>query len=275
MSWAGLLAHSTALAKASLALPRDAEGDRWRAAVPAIVSLQAVTHALAEIDALDRCGPPGERALALDKAEMLIRRDSMTLETLWLPSPVHDALAGLIADARGALASASDPDYQWTVRSESLIADHPAAVVRILLGAGFAGDLHLPAPGIVLFRACPAAWMRFAWAPTHDHTPSNPSEATVRTLVVQAISGHLEAGGGAVSLTRVSRGGLPFRQFDFARGGPVRDLVIEPGRPAPPGQPLLVPAILGGIEQPVSLPPRKISVIDPLPVVWARDEAGK
>ena len=49
ISWASLLAHWTQVAQASLALPRDAEGDRWRAAVPSIIVLQAVTHALAEV----------------------------------------------------------------------------------------------------------------------------------------------------------------------------------------------------------------------------------
>ena len=65
LTWPALLAHWTGFAQSSLALPRNSDGDRWRSAVPAIINMQAVTFALAD---LGKLAAPGERALALDKA---------------------------------------------------------------------------------------------------------------------------------------------------------------------------------------------------------------
>src|SRR5262245_40321112 len=49
LTWPALLGHWTAFAQNSLALPKTADGDRWRAAVPAIIGLQALTHALGDL----------------------------------------------------------------------------------------------------------------------------------------------------------------------------------------------------------------------------------
>src|SRR5688500_18821296 len=110
LTWPALLAHWTAFAQASLALPKTAEGDRWRAAVPSIVGLQAVTFALADLDRL-RAGEEdsgGERALAVDRADMLIRRHGEQLHDLWAGEPLHTELARMIEDARAALAAAKE-----------------------------------------------------------------------------------------------------------------------------------------------------------------------
>jgi len=63
-----------------------------------------------------------------------------------------------------------------------------------------------------------------------------------------------------------------YRQFDFARGGPVRDLVAPLNADLPPGQPLLVPIVQAGELCAVPLPPRGHLAIDPLPVEFAGDE---
>lgn len=102
LTWAGLLSKWTEFARSALALPRTAEGDRWRRAVPSIVGLQAVTFALGEVGTL----PPDELALALDRAEMLVDRDREALERIWPGEPLHPDLRTLIDDARRALAAA-------------------------------------------------------------------------------------------------------------------------------------------------------------------------
>lgn len=79
LTWVMLLTRWTALAKATVALPDDAGGDRWRQAVTPIITLQAVTHALGELDELT----PDERALGLDKAELLISANARALHDLW------------------------------------------------------------------------------------------------------------------------------------------------------------------------------------------------
>lgn len=99
LTWSALLAHWTRLARASLALPASAEGDRWRRAVPAIVGLQAVACALRQAERL----PAAERAVARDRAAVLIERYTRQLATLWAGSTLHPELVALLDDARAAL----------------------------------------------------------------------------------------------------------------------------------------------------------------------------
>ena len=103
LTWTGLLAQWIQFARASLALPEESEGPRWRASVASIINLQAVTFALADLDRLRS----EERALALDKGELLIRRSAAELQRIWLPSALPDALEEIVADAQLALQTAS------------------------------------------------------------------------------------------------------------------------------------------------------------------------
>ncbi len=110
LTWPALLAQWTRFAQASVALPRTPTGDRWRAAVPAIIALQSLTHALGELHRL----PPGERALALDRAEVLIKRHEAELLALF--GTVEGELAALTGDARSAARAgrgklSSDPHF--------------------------------------------------------------------------------------------------------------------------------------------------------------------
>lgn len=101
LDWIALLALWVDFSKAALVLPARDQGDRWRDSVVAIITLQAVTLALGEIGALAL----SERALALDRAEILINQHTIELEALWavdLPAE----LRLLLNDARRSLASA-------------------------------------------------------------------------------------------------------------------------------------------------------------------------
>jgi hypothetical protein len=104
LTWAALLGKWTEFARSALALPRTAEGDRWRRAVPSIVGLQAVTHALSEIGVL----PADECAAALDRAEVLIDRHSAELQRNWPREPLHPELRSLTTDAANALTAARE-----------------------------------------------------------------------------------------------------------------------------------------------------------------------
>ena len=99
LTWTGLLAQWMRFAQASLSLPKNAEGDRWRSSVPAIINLQAVTFAVADLDQL----APDERALSLDKAEILINQSSADIQRIWRNETHPEMITEIIADATTAL----------------------------------------------------------------------------------------------------------------------------------------------------------------------------
>jgi hypothetical protein len=103
LTWTALLGRWIEFAQASLAIPPEADGERWRASVPSIINLQAVTFALAEVPQL----PAPERALALDKAELLIGSHRGKLTSIWPEGRMTTALRELCDDASIALAHAT------------------------------------------------------------------------------------------------------------------------------------------------------------------------
>lgn len=266
LTWASLLAHWTDLARSALALPDTPDGDRWKRAVAPIIGLQAVTHALAELDRL----VPEERPLALDRAESLLDRHERELRTAWAEDPLDERLDEIIGDARAAFAAAASFGLEWTVGAGGLRAEHPGELVAALLEADFRGELLVPAPGAPLVAGSPAVFLAAPRA-----APIDP--VWVEMVRVWLDGGHAGAGRAKPTqeLVEAPRG-TPgprqvYRQFDFSRGGPVRDLV-QPMRDAPaPGQPLLLWAIKGGASQPVGLPPRRPEPVPEIPLEFAGD----
>lgn len=102
LTWTALLGKWIEFAQASVASPKDAEGDRWRASVAPIVNLQAVIFALAELKDL----PAEDRPIALDKSEILIVENADKLELIWGVDQLPDSLVEITRDARLALAAA-------------------------------------------------------------------------------------------------------------------------------------------------------------------------
>lgn len=98
LDWAALLARWMEFARASVALPDDAQGRRWRASISSIITLQAVTLALGELERLEN----EERAVAIDRASLLIERESQALDAAWDGTP-SDEVEQLIEDADSAL----------------------------------------------------------------------------------------------------------------------------------------------------------------------------
>jgi hypothetical protein len=242
MTWAMLLARWTEFARSAVALPTDGAAGRWRQSVPAIIGLQAIALALKDLDEheLDE-----DRALAIDTAAVGVDRHAADLARTWADEPWPEELHELVEDARRALADASASGVEWCVGEGPVAFEHPAELVGFLKAQGFAGDLFLAAPGQALSSGCPCAFVR-------EPGGGWPDEA-----VIAAVAAFVEvngAGGGEV------RRGPPrqvYRQFDFARGGAVRDLVAWMGDDPRAGQPVLVGAVVEGVGRPVALPPRK------------------
>jgi hypothetical protein len=105
LTWAALLGRWMEFAQTAVALPDDADGRAWKQAVPAIIGLQAVTMALREVNDL----PNDERALGLDRAEILIERHADELHRAFAGGGLHPMLTELLDDARAALRDTS-PD---------------------------------------------------------------------------------------------------------------------------------------------------------------------
>jgi len=262
LTWASLLGQWAAFAQASKGLPRNVEGARWRGAVAPIIELQAVTFALADLDKLKL---PGERAVGVDTAQILIRKDAALLHELWRGEELPREVVSLMEDAQAALAAAKDGGVEWRVEAEKLESKHPAELVAALKGAGFAGDLYLPVPGGVLFAGSPCA---FARGPAGER-PDDAVCAAVTEFLMDGVRRKRE--GGAPSIEGPSRAAKMrqvYRQFDFGKGCVVRDLVLAMDETLPPGQAQLVPAMERGREVPVPLPIPGRSDLKPVPVVF-------
>lgn len=252
MTWAALLGKWMEFAQSALALPKEDEGGRLREAVPSIIALQAVTHACAEMQALE----DDELALGLDRAEMLIRQHAGELNRIWRGEEMPEGIIELVEDALLALQAVTGGGVEWVVSSERLIAPHPGELVSALISAGFEGDLYLPTPGVPLFEGAPAGFMRGV-----------DIDSDVGQMALAEVPFFLYKGG-EVTGHEAPVARQVYRQFDFSKGGPVRDLVRAMDAELTPGQPLLVPAILGGRPMPVTLPIPGADRQGVLPVVF-------
>ncbi|MEZ6241741.1 MAG: hypothetical protein R3B57_01735 [Phycisphaerales bacterium] len=251
LTWAALLGKWTDFAKAAVALPKEGEGGRWRDAVAPVITLQAVTHALGELDELDDADRPG----ALDRAELLCKEAAGRLHELWRGEALPEEVGALIEDSRVAFEMAANAGLEWLVASERLETPHPADLVETLERQGFGGDLFLPSPGVPLFKGSVAAFARA------------PGGAPPNERAIHAIQAFLTRRGAKLAAPeRISVPRQVYRQLDFATGKVTRDLVVPMNEDLPPGQPLLVLAMDAG--SPCQVPPevRAVARMEPAPV---------
>jgi hypothetical protein len=100
LTWAALLGRWVEFARSALALPADEAGQRLRQSVPDLIMLQAVWFALQHLDDLQ----PAERALGLDRAQILVDKHTAALRERWAGTDMPIAMTELIRDAREQLA---------------------------------------------------------------------------------------------------------------------------------------------------------------------------
>ncbi len=111
LTWIALLGQWVEFAQSALALPDDVDGRRLRDSVADIIMLQAVWYALRHLEEL-----PGEqRAVGVDRAQLLIDKHAQTLMRRWpnqvMPARLHE----IIEDANNLLAKVSagtDPPFR-------------------------------------------------------------------------------------------------------------------------------------------------------------------
>lgn len=230
ITWAALLARWTDFAQASLALPDDAEGEAWKASVPSIIELQAVTHALGELDEL----ADDDRPAAIDRAELICQKAAKELYRVWQHEPPHQ-VEEIIDDARAMFEAASNAGVEWLAAIDQMTVPPAAALKAKLTPLKFRGDVFLATPGYPLLAGTPVAFARA------------PGGAVPKPEVLKAIAKFLAIEGGKVSEPdRVASPRQVYRRSDFATGKLASDLVISMTEPPVAGQPLLVLAIEAG-----------------------------
>ena len=214
LTWTALLARWMDFARASLAMPEDAEGERWRAAVPAVINLQAVTFALAELAQLS----VDERPYGRDRAELLIRENAAKLEEIWRGQSMPPSLLEISADARAVLEAsvyAGAVELIWPGPGEMVMPPVP-------IGSPI-GTLAVMQPGTIVMPGEPVAW----WVDRDGES------------IVGALPGCTAAGR---ALPR-----QVYRQLD-ENGMIERDVVAPITAEPEPGLPLLVPLYEQGRE---------------------------
>lgn len=270
LTWAVLLAHWIEFAKGSVALPEEGEAGRHRRSTAPLISLAAVTHALGDLDRLD----DHERALALDKAEILIRGDVETLDTIWEGHDPPEAVWVFVENAAAAMGEATgiDPEelmgdgvdrVAWFAAKDGVSWDHPAGLLAKLATISATLEAWVPSPGVPFFDGGVVFSLEDA---------AGLSEETLG-LVAAFL------GDGVEGPVEVGERYQVFREFDFLKGGPVRDVLApEALHEAMPGQPLLVkglsarPGLAAAEIEPVPMPPKASAPMEPLQVFEAVPE---
>ncbi len=144
------------LAQASVAFPKTPDGDRFRAAVPAIISLQATALALQGIDQLEQA----ERGVGIDRATVLLAKHAAELHTLWKGEQLPITISELLSDAQTALTTASQSGVLIIIVAQPMALPQPLRVAQIMLAGGFAGTLWLAGPGVTIGPDSPVAFIR-------------------------------------------------------------------------------------------------------------------
>jgi hypothetical protein len=207
LTWTALLGRWLDFARASVALPDDAEGACWRDSVVPIINLQAVTFALRELGDL----PAVDRPYGRDRAEVLIREHAGLLNAAWRGIPMAETLIEIVDDARTAL--------DRSIYAGAVEFVHEGDDVRIMPAVDMPvdrGTLAVMQPGTLIMPAEPMAWI--VEADAEPLAAQLPDAATIETSAPRQV----------------------YRQFDDD-GRAVRDCVTPIWSDPPPGLPLLVP----------------------------------
>jgi len=253
LTWQALLSNWVEFARAAVVLPESPHGERWRASVSPLITLQAVAHALGEVDAM----PETDRTVALDKAELLLHQSTSELDDAWRGTTLPGGIREAIDDAQAALAEAHAAGWCWWVREAPFAAGHPGEIGEALAEAGFEGTLLLPSPGIPLSEGSPAGVLI-------------PTAGDLERLDLAGLAGAVSSFlGDRVTPARRREAVQVYRQFDFAQGKPVRDVIAPLAGEPLAGQPLLAPVVIDGDLQPVPMAPRRPEPVEGLEVAWA------
>lgn len=150
LTWAGLLGRWIEFAQASVALPHDADGERWRKSITPIINLQAVTFALGDLTQLDQPDRPHGR----DRAAVLIRECTSALFEAWAGQALPPMVREVMDDADNAL----ERSYFAGVVELVWSGNEPIVMPTVDLDLDAGGTLAVMQPGTIVIPNEPVAW---------------------------------------------------------------------------------------------------------------------
>jgi len=150
MTWTALLAYWMDLARAARAFDAAPTGP-WQQAMPALITFEALARCLPHIQAL----PVEERAVALDKAGVLLEARRADVEDAFDMQP--DVLAEADASADAAIAAARQ-SLTWTLFWEGPGPLRMPEVLGVPARATDDGAVAIMAPGTLAVPGTPVAW---------------------------------------------------------------------------------------------------------------------
>ncbi len=295
LTWAALLGKWTELARASVAFPKTSEGAKWRKSVPDLIGLQAITHALGELDLLRA----EERGLALDRAAVGIETHAANLAGLFAgeggKAEHQDGLTGrekideLIDEAHEAWEMAagvaeSDDEFEDSAGGERGAEVSGAGDERATPGpsteqpAGKSGEhgnelgmewcvmddrIVGEHPAELIEQLLEVGFGGEVYVPSPGSVlfrgePAAYVSGDASMDVVEMIESFMPGIGDA----RRGKRRQVYRLTDFATGKTLKDVVIDADAEPPGGQPQLVCAMKDGRACAVSLAPKWVSEID-------------
>jgi hypothetical protein len=214
MAWAALLGRWIEFAKASVSLPDDGTGGRWKRSVVPFIELQATVWALRELSEIGE----DDRSVARDRAELTVRKANAALSEVWGSHPMPGSILELIDDATVALREAIYAGLReivWEGEGPYEVPEVPGVDDG---DAAPCGTLALMPPGSLAMPGEPIGWF------------------TERPAL--ALPG---------CVTRASRGATQvYREIDDA-GRFVRDVVAPLEGDIPVGLPMLVARSIAGV----------------------------
>ncbi|MHC4975600.1 MAG: hypothetical protein ACYTF7_03225 [Planctomycetota bacterium] len=214
IAWSTLLARWIEWARAAVALPDDAHGSSWKASLPHLIALQAITHALDELPSV----VAADRPLALERAALTIRESCKALHNCWAGEPMPISITVFIDEAHHTLARAQTLGPVFHVELSDWIAPDPTHWARALIERGFTGNASAVLPGTLLSPGAPCAWC----SDTTTEIPAIPGCAPPKLLARPQI----------------------YREID--ENDAIRDVLSDFSAEPLPGMPLMVRLIENG-----------------------------
>ena len=207
-----------------MASPDDPDAHRWRDSITEIVTLQAVTFALGDLEALSE----PDRALARDRADLAVTDSAASLDRRWKGVEMPLMLLEIAADARRAVEVAVYAGLRWLVPVGEGHRRMPAVDLE---AAGVEGTLAIMQPGTLALPGEPMAWWTERGLPTELEALADGDDFEIRrgppVQVYRDLDQEGRAAGDLVASLQDLPAGLPLLVPVCLDGTPIGRFTIQ------------------------------------------------